>query len=1118
MFPLEELPFSFYLAGGVILFFIIVAILYKSWKHSILLFLGFLSLVLVVLSQGVNNEGTAELFIFFVTQVPVVGAMFRDPDKLVGILTFSYSTLLVFGIISLGDIFREKSRTASALRFLFLTLLISSLFFYLTPYREYFFKGFYYPVDVPEEYNSLNRKFLEEETGGKALYIPNSENMIQSHTGVATPFWNNNEGGYEKPTGDFHVYNSLKNTVFHHEGSIPEISYFLTYLQYLLDRGISKNIVNYASVFSVNEVIYHEEYKGQEARQSFNKAILNHQVHKSITYENEIFTSYTPLQYPEFVRTSGRRIFTPYGLSQMEMFFGIEGFTWSDYSIIFTAQNRGSFYQALRPGDLIASDNFNDLFLSSLDEEYYLSPFDFINDGNPYLKWSKTRINTADWMWYLQTQGIEKNKFDFEPEAGLAVTFASSKLDIPPYKMEKIKGDLLIDFNSLLRIEKFFVADNPHLFSAEANPLGPGNDLPVLHGEIQKGESLDIWQVAKSGLLNVTGDTPYQFRISLSGRGANKMHVKVRFFDEDLNELGITYVIAPSEEISFDGMTLFGEYVSPSEASLMRIDLLSFQRPEQKTYWWIHDIEISDLKKFRAPNKVDMTKTVEESSEYRVYARVFNSPKGGEIELTVNDDQKRLIKSRSPAADFIWHDLGVISLKEGKNSISFENRSGFNAVNTFVLIPSDQYDIVIQPFKQASRRGTQLIAAEAESGFHYEGNIQTQRKYPTFHSGDAIRSTQGKLEKSFEIFQNGYYKLSLLVGRPESSRGLIYLKIMDKNGITVAERELNPGNLPEASQNSQEVLYDPLRYKDFPRRINDDIYELDRYGPLILDNIPLEQGHYKLIIEIDSAVETLADLPDMDLFDPSGIQSDFFLEDILNEDCSECIQIYPHMSRMKIERDVLTIRYDKTCSCDWFVYSTDDIKVKEGREYLFEFTARSENVSKRHTKILFLDGDNKILGTSFIHEIEEKYKTSFNRYEQIIAAPEKAKKMIFQIWCRGDKEREGLVELKNLNIVPIDSLLIVDSLRLEEKERELSWRPPDSMVISAESFSLTRLTEGKKIINKAIPINSVSTAYLIDDNEIPEFKILFSSLYILGLFLLPAGLIILMVLIKTNRD
>lgn len=60
------------------------------------------------------------------------------------------------------------------------------------------------------------------------------------------------------------------------------------------------------------------------------------------------------------------------------------------------------------------------------------------------------------------------------------------------------------------------------------------------------------------------------------------MHVKMRFYDKQMRELGVSYVVAPSEGYNFDSVKFYGEYVSPPGSYWMRMDLLTLQRPQQK--------------------------------------------------------------------------------------------------------------------------------------------------------------------------------------------------------------------------------------------------------------------------------------------------------------------------------------------------------------------------------------------------------------------------------------------------------------------------------------------------------------------------------------------------------
>lgn len=111
-------------------------------------------------------------------------------------------------------------------------------------------------------------------------------------------------------------------------------------------------------------------------------------------------------------------------------------FNFSDFGVLFSTLDEKSSLNIdkANKGDYIEVANYNDLFLSNLPEECYLLPFEAINDGNAFLKWSKTLTTNNDWLWFLSSQDINNYPFDFDFGAGVGVTFATSKLDVPPYK------------------------------------------------------------------------------------------------------------------------------------------------------------------------------------------------------------------------------------------------------------------------------------------------------------------------------------------------------------------------------------------------------------------------------------------------------------------------------------------------------------------------------------------------------------------------------------------------------------------------------------------------------------------------------------------------------------
>lgn len=1049
MFDMTKLPLSFYIGGGVLLLFILHAMIFRSYKYHVILFFTVLSVIFIVASTGTKVESLAPFFVLFVTKTPVIGSIFRDPNKLVGLLAVGFSLLLTFGVEQVLIRFTDSYKSYLTKGVIILTT-IFSLWYYIEPFKLHFIDGFYSPVKIPKGMEEVQDNFYDGGEFSRVLFLPVADNMVQPHTGVATPKWNKNPNleGFIKATGDIHIYTSRKNTIFHHEGNIVGITYFLGYIQHLMDRGLSRNIGKLLKAFPVDEIAYHDEYMGQEKRQDFNLKILSEQEEMKKHYENDIYHLYMLDDPREYMEAYGNKIYTPYGLSKLETYLSSDGMEIKDIPVIFTNQRvDGEMIFEGNKEDYVETETFTDLLLSTLPEEYYAFPFEAIESANVFMDWGKVLIKNSDWIWYLNSQGIDNFPFDFDMERGMAATFSTSRLDVPPYKFKDLKGRIIADFDSVLRTNKFFKADNPHLFSVQANPKKATNKIPVLRGEIIKGDPKSIWQVAKSGLIKAKENNPYQFNLLISGRGTNKLHVKVRFFDEDLNEIGVSYVVAPKDEFFFDEMNFYGEYISPPKSEYMRLDLLSFQNNKQKNYWWIHDLYIKDLEEYREENFFNINLPGREGERGKLYIRTLVSKAGGELQLENGDELLDVNTYSERVNRFKWIDLGDLTLKRDK--LTIYNRKGFNAINSLVFIPERDRKKVEFPVKELIKKATVFMSMEAEDAFEYRGNIQSERRYPLLSGGRGIRSQSGTLSKRIEILKDTDYQLLLTMEAVPGHSGTLSVTLRDSDEKVVREEVFGaPPMMEDDSRTTKKesVIIPDYLNENFPRRYMRLPDTLNYYTQRKTDIGELKRGEYRLEIDFDSKVPSMTTLEDMHKFDPSEIMEPKFFEDIFQEDCSECefidetmmedeiVEVIDESPEMREKaQKILNIKYDPTCSCDWYVYASKMVPVTPLKEYLITYEARSETIEKRHAKVIFLNEKRDVVDVQYIYEVEEQFKERWNSYEQIFSVPDGASLMQLQIWCRGDKEEEGLFQMKNLNILPYDQLILLDSISLREK-------------------------------------------------------------------------------------
>ena len=152
-----------------------------------------------------------------------------------------------------------------------------------------------------------------------------------------------------------------------------------------------------------------------------------------------------------------------------------------------------------------------------------------------------------------------------------------------------------------------------------------------------------------------------------------------------------------------------------------------------------------------------------------------------------------------------------------------------------------------------------------------------------------------------------------------------------------------------------------------------------------LKNIELAEGRYRLTVKFDSRVKSLSEFNDFHKFNPNEVRiRRMMVDEELNFDTGSCEKIYPYMMNSKINGNIFHINYDKTCSKDWYVYSSKKIGVSEDDEYIVKFEAVSNEIVGRHAKIIFLDENSTIIKSVYINEVPEDEKIKWNSYNTML--------------------------------------------------------------------------------------------------------------------------------------
>jgi hypothetical protein len=155
--------------------------------------------------------------------------------------------------------------------------------------------------------------------------------------------------------------------------------------------------------------------------------------------------------------------------------------------------------------------------------------------------------------------------------------------------------------------------------------------------------------------------------------------------------------------------------------------------------------------------------SISDAGEYKVLLRYFANDKGGLLDLDLGGKPLTL-KTKSHVNRFVWTDLGTLRLSEGTQTLSIENRKGFNALNLLALIPAEKYEQYRAEFINSLHDKDIIHIFEAESDFNFDGTAASPVVYDIDYSnGKALelRRTQDIASTKFEILKDGNYNLAI---------------------------------------------------------------------------------------------------------------------------------------------------------------------------------------------------------------------------------------------------------------------------------------------------------------------------------------------------------------------
>lgn len=1020
----------FWVAGGVLLGVIALAVFYRyAWHFYVRLFAWCAALTMLI-ALGVNTGLIRDLNVYLVTKVPLIGHIFRDPNKLIGPMACYFAVLLGFGTDKLIHFLRAAGY-GRLIRAMFAVLLLGCVFFYYRPFYAIFTAHYYAGEQVPQAYADVQSHYVP---GGKILWTPSMDNMVTG--GVSSYAWNASSGDpdLKKASGDFHVYSSAKPTIFQNEGNLSLVTYFYAYLQELLDTGGAQHLGELLSWTGFNEVGFHQDVAGQQERQAFNRQVLEAQPDLTPTYGNDVIQLYRTADTAPDLTAASRALYMSKGLDGLMGVLDYKEELQLDpkHTALFWAPGRIQ-QPALAAQDLVVGDRETDLLFPLLDSSYFTFPFDHLDTGNPYLGWAKTLMKTPDWQWLLKSNNLKDVSWSYDYGHGIAYTSSSYKMDTPPHKMADLKGRELVGMDDVLN--GFFAVDESASLQLSYMP-GAAEEKPTLAGTVSPGASAStLWQTAKSRLIELDpGQMPRFLRMHavVSGVHAGSMHFKIRFFDEERKELNVSYLSGDNDTVQFAKSEMYSDTVVPAGTRYLRVDILNSQAVGREVYFWIHDFSLLDISETAKPNALELSLAGREPGRYRTFVRLFESAAGGTLAVTAKDRTER-IATRSADNRLAWRDLGTLELDGGLTIVSL---GGVNAVNAVLTIREDEFEATMAAARERLAGAQADISLVAED-YRLETSLDLRatrnfRTFPNTVGGSFVPVGAGVLRKQLDLLHGGNYRFEVTGYIPPGADvDVVFHPLAGGADVRMPIRDAERSALNRSMAGRyNEVKYEEDRYYLRTREQNGEGWEPSRYR---LPRVSLAQGSYELRLEIRSNVlnvsdnESLHPLAEGEITVPARLVSEE--ERLVGYTLAK--------GALSITRDKAAegVRYrnQPTDSSQWFALGLGRMQVRKGELLAFRADVQADRLRNLHAKAMFTTSGGELMESDYMQLNE-----AGDQFELIAESPvDGYAQMVFLY--NGDLEQAGAFELLRSEAYVLDRLVKLEMTALLPAELP---RPP----------------------------------------------------------------------------
>ncbi|MFX1285681.1 MAG: carbohydrate binding domain-containing protein [Promethearchaeota archaeon] len=742
----NDIILTFFQIFSVLIFCIwLIPIILNRKNHDVLFFtLSILFWMIIVTALGEDGFPIIKEFMEWVILKFPLGWVFRNPFRLMTIVLLFGSFLIGFTYMELVPVIINYLSSFPAVKnkikkgwlnqgvtFTVTAVIILSVIIPAWPLLVGDIGQKLLPVEVPDEYFEINEWLSKNYPSSRCLWTP--KYMGRKSTWQITGPWdllNFDEISSYNPT--FSAYVNLNK--------------FYTYILDHYDRSTSlilnnrtENLYKFLDMLDVRFLIFHNDLQDPHAGE-VEKMLINMQSQRNMS---SVKTQGMITIYENEGLRLGSRCYSPeeYGLTFggqeiLGSLVAISAFDPYQTAISFLDYNIREVEDLQKADFIIFPANFtnNDLY-AYFGDGYWIFPFDHVTEYDPSSTWSAGMYHDplyGRWHPYLQDRDIDTYEFDYNK--GLIFTYSTKALT-EPYDLPA-EPLIQIEFKNSSETNFWYSSQDTNLTITEVETST--GVVSCLTGSIPFGDT-DRWADFRSAYIEIPDTLHLHAGFSIKGEHCPQIRVRGLYFDEEYDLLA-TEIIFDTIKPNFDFTQIDETLKLPEKTKFIRFQILSRHNPYLASRWYLDNLYLYSLAEWERVPSIDIPFTIPESGIHEIFIRVFESPEGGQIRVSLDEGTDVIdIDTIYNKPVFRWKHIGNYTFLKGAHKIGFSNTKGFNGISAIKVIPSAKMSSLKKTVSDIISEKDIMYILEAEEGIKTPiRNIENKIPNPSFEN-----STQG---------------------------------------------------------------------------------------------------------------------------------------------------------------------------------------------------------------------------------------------------------------------------------------------------------------------------------------------------------------------------------------